>query len=228
MPALKTRLKWELNTAEGGLTMSRTPKKTSKAKTAATGNQPSTRHRDTAGDVLLPLLGAQLEPVEPVYADGTGNPLRSLPCDENGNVFLPLLGDEDEAPAPGNNDHHTLPTKEIEMKNQKYFFSYVDGANCIYLRVANPKSGIHDLVRKTSTSSLTREIETVPLTCQLWLSSDGNIEHRKPVLTLENVPLALFSTKATNRIIKAAINCHENSNKIVFKTQKALRAFIKL
>jgi len=114
------------------------------------------------------------------------------------------------------------------MKNQKYFFSYVDGANCIYLRVDNPKSGIHDMVRKTPTSSLSREIETVPLTCQLWLSSDGNIGHRKPVLTLENVPLALFSTKATNRIIKAAIKCHENSNKIVFKTQKALRDFIKL
>ncbi len=82
--------------------MSRTPKKTSKAKTAATGNQPSTRHRDTAGDVLLPLLGAPTDAVEPADADGTGNPFRSLPCDENGNVFLPLLGDEEEALAPGN------------------------------------------------------------------------------------------------------------------------------
>lgn len=127
-----------------------------------------------------------------------------------------------------NTHNQPLPTKEINMKNQKYFFSYVDGANCIYLRVDNPKSGIHDMVRKTPTSSLSREIETVPLTCQLWLSSDGNIGHRKPVLTLENVPMALFSTKATNRIIKAAIKCHENSNKIVFKTQKALRDFIKL
>ena len=79
--------------------MSRTTPKPSKAKTAAPGNQPSTRHLDTAGDVLLPLLGAPLEPVD---ADGTGNPLRSLPCDENGNVFLPLLGDEDEALFPGN------------------------------------------------------------------------------------------------------------------------------
>ena len=62
--------------------MSRTPKKASKAKTAATGNQPPTRHRDTAGDVLLPLLGA---PLELVGVDGTGTPLRPLPCDENGN-----------------------------------------------------------------------------------------------------------------------------------------------
>lgn len=79
--------------------MSRTPKKASKAQTAAPGKQPSTRHLDTDGDVLLPLLGA---PIEPVDADGTGNPLRSLPCDENGNVLLPLLGDEEEPLAPGN------------------------------------------------------------------------------------------------------------------------------
>ena len=79
--------------------MSRTPKKASKAKTAAPGNQPSTRHRETAGDVLLPFLGA---PLELVVDDDTGTPLRPLPCDENGNVLLPLLGDEDEALFPGN------------------------------------------------------------------------------------------------------------------------------
>ena len=79
--------------------MSRTMKKTSKAKTAAPGNQPSTCHRETAGDVLLPFLSA---PIELVVDDDTGIPLRPLPCDENGNVFLPLLGDEEEALAKSN------------------------------------------------------------------------------------------------------------------------------
>jgi len=60
---------------------------------------PLPRGSECDDEVLLPLLGA---PFEPVDADGTGNPLRSLPCNENGNVLLPLLGDEDEALDNGN------------------------------------------------------------------------------------------------------------------------------
>jgi hypothetical protein len=117
--------------------MSRTPKKTSKAKTAATGNQPSTRHRDTAGDVLLPLLGAQLEPVD---ADGTGNPLRSLPCDENGNVFLPLLGDEDEAPAPGNTPKQPATPERTSMRNY-WTLTYEVGGDTLVAEVLDMHTG---------------------------------------------------------------------------------------
>jgi len=56
--------------------MSRTPKKASKAKTAAPGNQPPTRHLDTDGDVLLPLLGDEDE------APAPGNTHTNLPTNE--------------------------------------------------------------------------------------------------------------------------------------------------
>lgn len=117
--------------------MSRTPKKTSKAKTAAPGNYPSTRHLDTDGDVLLPLLGA---PTDAVDADDTGNPLRSLPCDENGNVFLPLLGDEDETLSPGNTPNQPATPERTTMKNY-WTLTYEVGGDTLVAEVLDTVTG---------------------------------------------------------------------------------------
>lgn len=71
-------------------------------------DSPPPRGSECEGDVLLPLMGA---PIEPVDADDTGTPHCSLPRDDNGDAFLPLLGDEDEALDNGNTDINLL-TKE--------------------------------------------------------------------------------------------------------------------
>ena len=123
--------------------MSRTTKKASKAKTAAPGNQPSTRHRDTAGDVLLPLLGA---PLELVGVDGTGTPLRPLPCDENGNVFLPLLGDEDEALAPGNTSYQPATPERTTMKTY-WTLTYDAGGDTLVAEVLDTETGVYRVLK---------------------------------------------------------------------------------
>lgn len=91
-------------------------KNSPKAQTANPGKQPSTCHRETDGDVLLPLLDAASE----TSAEGdTGTLFSSLPCDENGDVLLPLLGDEKKTPAHGNNNDQPLLLKDNTV--QKYW-----------------------------------------------------------------------------------------------------------
>ena len=86
---------------------------------------------------VTPLLGA---PIEPVDGDGTGTPLRSLPCDENGNVFLPLLGDEDEALAPGNTSNQPATPERTTMKSY-WTLTYDAGGDTLVAEVLDTETG---------------------------------------------------------------------------------------
>lgn len=204
--------------------MSRTPKKASKAKTAAPGNQPSTRHRDTAGDVLLPLLGA---PTDAVDADDTGNPFRSLPCDENGNVFLPLLGDEDEALAPGNT-HTNLPSNEYKtMSTYRYAVSYLDQlGNLVVVKVWSPESGTHFSWLKMSHSEITPNLRDHYKATKLWSIIDGNFEFRELLVTIRHVDASVLKKGCMNRLIKSMIKHHTNASTISLPKFDDLQAYI--
>jgi len=204
--------------------MSRTPKKTSKAKTAAPGNQPSTRHLDTDGDVLLPLLGAQLEPID---ADGTDTPLRSLPCDENGNVFLPLLGDEEEAPPPGNT-HTNLPSNEYKtMSTYRYAVSYLDQlGNLVVVKVWSPESGTHFSWLKMSHCEIAPNLRDHYKATKLWGIIDGNFESRELLVTIRHVDASVLKKGCMNRLIKSMIKHHTNANTISLPKFDDLQAYI--
>ena len=204
--------------------MSRTTKKASKAKTAAPGNQPSTRHRDTAGDVLLPLLGA---PIEPVDGDGTGTPLRSLPCDENGNVFLPLLGDEDEALAPGNT-HTNFPTNEYKtMNNCDYAASFRDLlGNLVVVKVWNTWRGLRFTWQKTSRFEISPSLRGLSKDIKLWSIINGNFESRELLVTIYHVDASILTKGYMHRLIRSMIKHHANATTISLPKFDDLQAYI--
>ena len=202
--------------------MSRTPKKTSKAKTAAPGNNPSTRHLDTDGDVLLPLLGAQLEPID---ADGTDTPLRSLPCDENGNVFLPLLGDEEEAPPPGNTN---FPTNEYQpMNNCDYAASFRDLlGNLVVVKVWNTWRGLRFTWQKTSRFEISPSLRDLSKDIKLWSIINGNFESRELLVTIYHVDASILKKGYMNRLIESMIKHHTNATTISLPKFDDLQAYI--
>jgi len=202
--------------------MSRTPKKTSKAKTAAPGNNPSTRHLDTDGDVLLPLLGAQLEPID---ADGTDTPLRSLPCDENGNVFLPLLGDEEEAPPPGNTN---FPTNEYQtMNNCDYAASFLDlPGNLVVVKVCKTDRGLRFAWPKMSSSKILPSLRDHSNAIKLWGIIDGNFESRELLVTIYHVDASILKKGYMNRLIESMIKHHMNATTISLPKFDDLQAYI--
>lgn len=201
--------------------MSRTPKKTSKAKTAAPGNHPSTRHLDTDGDVLLPLLGA------PTDADDTGNPLRSLPCDENGNVFLPLLGDEDEALSPGNTNTN-FPTNEYQtMNNCDYAASFRDlRGNLVVVKVWQTWHGLRFTWQKMSRFEISPSLRALSKDIKLWGIIDGNFESRELLVTIYHVDASILTKGYMNRLIKSMIYHHTNATTISLSNFDDLQAYV--
>ncbi len=187
-------------------------------------DNPLPRGSECDDDVLLPLLGV---PFEPVDADGTGNPLRSLPCNENGKVLLPLLGDEDEAPAPGNSDTNP-PTNEYQAMNNCYYAaSFVDLlGNLVVVKAWRTERGLRFSWLKMSHFESLPGLRDHSNSIKLWGIIDGDVESRELLVTIYHVNAAILKKGYMHRLIASMIKHHTNSTTISLPKFDDLQAYI--